>query len=232
MLLGGHRGNPDEYPENTLASFASALEIGVDVVECDVHLTADGRLAVIHDYTLDRTTDGTGPVTNHTMDELRAFDAGAGERIPELVEVLDLVRGRAALAIEIKLLPVLYPGIEETVVDALRAAAMVEDCAVISFDHRAVRRVRDLEPRLVCGALLVGRPLDVAGLMARTGAEVYSPQWSFLDQETVAEVHAMGGVVGVWTVDDPLALAVSRAVGVDAIYSNKPREMRAAIGRA
>ena len=101
MLLGGHRGNPDEYPENTLASFRSAIELGVDVIECDVHRSEDGGLPVIHDHMLDRTTDGSGLVRDCTMAELKRFDAGSwkdpsfkGERIPSLDEVLGVARGR------------------------------------------------------------------------------------------------------------------------------------------
>src|SRR5256885_3658819 len=89
-LLGGHRGNPDEYPENTLASFRSAIELGVDIIECDVHMSADGQLVVIHDHTLDRTTNGTGMVRDHTYAQLRELDAGRGEHLPLLNEFLEL----------------------------------------------------------------------------------------------------------------------------------------------
>src|SRR5919206_925556 len=105
-LLGGHRGNAAECPENTLASFRSAIELGVDVIECDVHRAEDGGLAVIHDHLLDRTTDGSGLVRDQTMAELKRFDAGswkdarfAGERIPSLEEVLEVARGKAGVAV-------------------------------------------------------------------------------------------------------------------------------------
>src|SRR5207245_7355610 len=120
ILLGGHRGNAAEFPENTLAAFASALELGVDVIECDVHLSADGALPVIHDHLLDRTTNGSGLVRDLTLAELKRLDAGswkgaafAGERIPELSEVLALARARAGAASEIKNLPLTYPAIHK-----------------------------------------------------------------------------------------------------------------------
>ena len=94
----GHRGAPREEPENTWRSFGRALELGVAGVELDVQLTQDGRLAVIHDETLDRTTNGHGPVKDFTLAELQRLDAGQGEPIPALEEVLELVRGRAQLA--------------------------------------------------------------------------------------------------------------------------------------
>ena len=222
MLLGGHRGNPFEHPENTLASFASAIELGVDVIECDVHLTTDGRLAVIHDHTLDRTTTSSGPVGRRTMAELAALDAGNGEKVPELSEVLELARGRVGVAIEIKSTPVRYPGLEERLVAEVRDQRMVDDCAVICFDHRVIRRVRDLEDGLVVGALVAGRPLLLAQLLAYARAEVYSPHWSFADVDTVADTHECGAVVGVWTVDDERTLNDVLAAGVDAVYSNRP----------
>jgi glycerophosphoryl diester phosphodiesterase len=229
VLLGGHRGNPAEHPENTLASFASAIEVGVDVIECDVHLSADGHLAVIHDHTLDRTTSGTGAVGRRSWAELRALDAGGGERIPELDEVLELARGRVGVAIEIKSLPVRYDGLEVALVETLRRQRMVEDSAVICFDHRVIRRVRDLEEGLVVGALVAGRPLLLPELLAYARAEVYSPHWSFADADLVEEVHECGAVVGVWTVDDERTVDLVLRAGVDAVYSNRPRSVGAVL---
>src|SRR5438132_3836797 len=108
MLLGGHRGNPDEFPENTLASFRSAIELGVDVIELDVHRSEDGGLPVIHDHLLDRTTNGSGLVRDHTMAELKRFDAGRwkdprseGERITSLEDVLVLATNQVGGAFEV-----------------------------------------------------------------------------------------------------------------------------------
>ena len=204
----------------------------MDVIECDVHLSTDGRLPVIHDHTLERTTNGAGLVGGRSMAQLKELDAGNGERIPELAEVVELARGRAGLAIEVKSLPVVYPGIEEALVAELRRLDMVEQCAVISFDHRTVRRAKDLEPRLVVGALVAGRPLFLSELLRNTGAEVYSPHWSFVDEDTVAEVHDAGAFLGVWTVDEEWVLQRCLTMGVDAVYTNKPRQMLAALGRA
>jgi glycerophosphoryl diester phosphodiesterase len=177
---------------------------------------------VIHDHTLERTTNGAGLVGRLTMGELAKLDAGKGERVPELVEVLDLARGRVGVAIEIKSLPVRYRGIEQRLVGALRDARMVDECAVICFDHRVTRRVRDLEDGLVVGALVAGRPLLLPELLAYARAEVYSPHWSFVDSDVVAETHECGAVVGVWTVDDQSTLERVVMAGVDAVYSNRP----------
>jgi len=184
---------------------------------------------VIHDHTLERTTNGRGRVGARTLGELQKLDAGAGERIPALEEVLELARGRVGVAIEIKSLPILYPGIEARLLETLREARMTDECAVICFDHRVVRRLHDLEPGLVLGVLIAGRPLLLPELLEYAGASVYSPHWSYCDVDTVAEVHACGAVVGVWTVDDAATLDACLAMGVDAVYTNRPREILAAL---
>jgi glycerophosphoryl diester phosphodiesterase len=163
------------------------------------------------------------------MAELKQLDAGDGEQIPELVEVLELAKGRVGVAVEVKSLPVKYPGIEEKLLEALRASDMTGDSAAISFDHRVVRRVRELNREVVGGVLLAGRPLMLPELLRWADAEVYSPHWSYVDSETVAEVHGAGAVVGVWTVDDEETLARCRGLGVDAVYTNRPRRLLQAL---
>ena len=233
ILLGGHRGNAAECPENTLASFRSAIELGVDVIECDVHRSEDGGLPVIHDHLLDRTTSGSGLVRDQTMAEIKRFDAGswkdprfAGERVPSLDEVLRLARGPVGVAIEIKNLPLPYPGIEEAVVEAVRRGQMVTDVVVISFDHRSIKRIAELEPEILTGVLEASRPVDILRLMDDAEADVFCPHWASIEPETAAEVHAAGKLIGVWTVDDPVSLAWSKALPANAIYTNKPREIR------
>ena len=233
MLLGGHRGNPDEFPENTLASFRSAIELGVDLIELDVHRSEDGGLPVIHDHLLDRTTNGSGLVRDHTMAELKRFDAGswkdprfAGEPIPSLDEVLALAKGKVGVAIEIKNLPLPYPGIEDAVVQAVRGAGTVEDVVVISFDHRSIKRIAELEPQILTGVLEASRPVDILRVMDDADADVFCPHWGSIEPETAEELHAAGKLIGVWTVDDAFSLAWSKALPANAIYTNKPRTIR------
>jgi glycerophosphoryl diester phosphodiesterase len=233
ILLGGHRGNADECPENTLASFRSAIELGVDVIECDVHRSDDGGLPVIHDHLVDRTTDGSGLVRDFTMAELKRLDAGSwkdprftGERIPSLDEVLALAKGRVGVAIEIKNLPLPYPGIAEAVVDAVKKADMLSDVVVIAFDHRCIKRVGELEPEILTGVLEASRPVDILRLMDDADADVFCPHWASIEPETAEELHAAGKLIGVWTVDDAVSLAWSKALPANAIYTNKPREIR------
>jgi glycerophosphoryl diester phosphodiesterase len=224
-LVGGHRGNPAERPENTLASFSSAIELGVDIIECDVHMSSDGELVVIHDHTLERTTSGTGLVFQHTAAELRQLDAGEGERLPFLREVAELARGRVGLCIETKQIPFRYPGLEENLVGLLRELGMVEQTAVISFQHAAVRALKTLEPALSVGILEGARPIDPVRMMREALADIYAPHYGAMDPELVSELHEAGGLVGVWTVDDQAAVAWCRACCPDSIFTNRPREL-------
>jgi len=218
ILLGGHRGNADECPENTLTSFRSAIELGVDVIELDVHRSEDGGLAVIHDHLLDRTTDGSGLVRDYTMAELKRFDAGSwkdprfkGERIPSLDEVLAVAKGQVVVTI---------------VVRAVKGAGMTHDVVVISFDHRSIQRIAELDPEILTGVLEASRPVDILRVMDDAGADVFCPHWASIEPETAAELHAAGKLIGVWTVDDVFALTWSKALPANAIYTNKPREIR------
>ena len=224
-LLGGHRGNPAHHPENTMRSFRSAIAAGCDLIECDVHLSSDGRLVVIHDHTLERTTNGTGMVRDHTAAELRRFDAGQGEHIPLLQEVIELAIGKVGLVIEIKQVPIQYPGLEEKLVNMLRQLGAVAECAVVSFHHPSIRLLRDLEPKLQLGVLEGARPIDPARLMREAGADVFSPHWGAMDPQLVKDIHSAGGAVGVWTVDDEAAIAWCHYCRPDSIFTNRPAEV-------
>ena len=228
-LIGGHRGNPAHNPENTLRSFRSAISAGCDLIECDVHLSSDGRLMVIHDHTLDRTTNGTGLVGEHTAAELRRLDAGHGERIPLLQEVVELAIGKVGLVIEIKQIPIQYPGLEDKLVAMLRQLGAVSECAVVSFHHPSIKQLRDMEPKLQLGILEGARPIDPARLLREARADVYSPHWGATDPQLVKEIHSAGGAVGVWTVDDDAGVAWCKLCRPDSIFTNRPVEIGAAL---
>ncbi|HEV8597306.1 MAG TPA: glycerophosphodiester phosphodiesterase family protein [Candidatus Dormibacteraeota bacterium] len=228
-LIGGHRGNPAEHPENTMRSFRSAIAAGCDLIECDVHLSSDGRLVVIHDHTLERTTNGKGLVRDHTAAELRKLDAGEGEKIPLLQEVVELALGKVGLVIEIKQVPALYTGLEEKLLNMLRQLGAVSECAAVSFNHAAIHDLRKLEPALQLGILEGARPMHPARLLREAGADVYSPHWGAIDPQVVKEVHDAGGAVGVWPVDDETAIAWCKLCKPDSVFSNRPKEVGAAL---
>lgn len=207
-----------------MRSFRSAIAAGCDLIECDVHLSSDGRLVVIHDHTLDRTTNGTGLVREHTAAELRKLDAGDGEKIPLLQEVVELAIGKVGLVIETKQVPPLYPGLEDKLLNMLRQLGAVDECAVISFNHTSIHELHKQEPGLQLGILVVSRHLHPARLLRDSGADVYSPHWGASDPQLVKEVHAAGGAVAVWPVDDEAANAWCKHTKPDAIFSNCPKE--------
>jgi glycerophosphoryl diester phosphodiesterase len=225
IMLGGHRGNPAEHPENTLESYRSAIDLGCDMVECDVHLTADGELAVIHDHNLERTTNGTGLVGAYRLAELRELDAGNGQKIPLLEEIIELVRDRVGLVIETKQNPIPYPGLEEKLIATLREQGMTDRVTVVSFHHRCVRHLKEVGPELDVGILDASRPIDPVGMMRAAGADLFSCFYGTLDPPMAEEIRAAGGSVGVWTVDDPLAVMWARACHPDSVFTNRPADI-------
>ena len=164
-LIIAHRGDSAHRPENTLAAFAGALEVGADLVEFDVQLTRDGQVVVIHDPTVDRTTDGRGRVAEMTLAQLRALSAGypsrfgaahRGERVPTLGEALALLKDRARVMVEIKPDAVTDDaegGVEARTIADVRKAGMEKDVALLSFSRRALLRCRKLAPEIVRGHL-------------------------------------------------------------------------------
>jgi len=212
-----------------MRSFRSAIASGCDLIECDVHLSSDGRLVVIHDHTLERTTNGSGLVGEKTAAELRRLDAGHGERIPLLQEVVELAIGKVGLVIEIKQMPIQYPGLEDKLVAMLRQLGAVADCAAVSFHHPSIRVLRGMEPKLQVGILEGSRPVDPARLLKESGADVYSPHWGAMDPQVVKEIHAAGGAVAVWPVDDAPAIAWCKYCKPDAIFTNRPGEVGPAL---
>ncbi|HYM70000.1 MAG TPA: glycerophosphodiester phosphodiesterase family protein [bacterium] len=228
-----HRGASRYAPENTLPAFRLALDEGAAAVECDVQRTQDGHVVVIHDQIVDRTTDGRGAVAALTLEALRRLDAGrwfgpafAGATIPTLDELLDLVRGRALLQIEIKNAPTFYDGIERQVLDGIRRRGMEEDVLLMSFDHQSVRIARDLSPRSPCGIIYAARLVDAPAAARAAGADALCLHWAFATEDVVAGAHRAGLRVLVWTVDDEAAARRCLALGVDGITSNDPPLLR------
>ena len=219
----GHRGAMGYCPENTLASFERGLELGADWIELDVHLSRDGEVIVIHDETLDRTTNGHGYIQDHTLAELRALDAGGGEHIPTLDDVLTWASANGVtLDIEIKNAPIFYTGIEDKVVHLLEAHQMLDQVLVISFDHHAVARVKALAPDVMTGVLYAARPIDCVEVARQASADAVLPHYAYVVDQDVAQAHAAGLYVGPWTVNEPSLVEDLVARGVDAIASNYP----------
>jgi len=228
----GHRGAAGYAPENTMVAFERGIALRADAIELDVHPTADGHLVVIHDPTLNRTTNGTGLVAQHTLAQLRGLDAGswfdpsfAGERIPTLREVLQWAHGRTKVVIEIKQGPIFYPNVEQLLVAELDAAGMRGDVLVISFDHQSVRRVKELAPDIVTGVLYAGRMIDPVPLAKAANADALLPYWALLTKEEVDAAHAAGLMVSPWGGPEQ-DYCIILATGVDAVASDFPDRPR------
>ena len=217
MHIMGHRGASAYEPENTLRAIHLALAMGAAAVEVDVQLTKDGELAVIHDGTVDRTTNGTGQVRDFTLAELQALDAGKGEPIPSLAEVVSEVAGKAHLIVEVK-----HPEAAPALLQFFQARDIFQQTHVISFWHPVVKALKEKEPRLRTGVLLVGCPADPVGLARAALAEALVLHYGYVTPALVNAAHAAGLLVYIWNIDDVETLKPYLAMNLDGIGSNRP----------
>ncbi len=219
----GHRGAPREFPENSLPAFRRAFERGADAIELDVHKTADGVVVVHHDPALAKRYGGKA-IVDLSLNQIRAVELDHGIGIPTLAEVLGIVPVGGRAYVELK-----GADVGDAVAEVVAAAAC--ECAVHSFDHSAVARMRDIAPDIPRGILYDDRSIDVGAAMRQTGARDVWPKWQLVDHATVNLVHDAGGRVIAWTVNSRRAASSLIELGVDGLCSDDVRLMRAA-GRA
>ncbi|MGI6316679.1 MAG: glycerophosphodiester phosphodiesterase [Christensenellales bacterium] len=228
--IQAHRGASAYAPENTLAAFQKAIEMGADGVELDVHFSSDGVLVVTHDDTVDRCSNGTGLVAAHTLAELKALDFSnavpgfAGERIPTLAEVFSLLKSSGVLInIEIKVGGVPYPGIEAACLRLIREMNMEQQVMFSSFNHLTLREIHQAAPGISLGILYMCGMVDPWLYCKYIGADAIHCSWQNLVMPGLVEgCHANGIKVHPWTVDDPKILALAKQAGVDAVITNVP----------
>lgn len=239
ISVAAHRGGALLWPENSLLAFESAVKLGADYLELDVHLSRDGEVVVIHDPTLDRTTTGTGPVRERTLAELRTLalkdrdGAATRERVPTLDEVVQVAaRGRRQLLLEIKVdeRRQRYPGIEEKTLAILDRHAMGPATVVMAFEAETWRRLREIRPGQRAGALYSGRTLAAMGSDAaremeaahQAGVTFVGLQHALVTPETVALARRLPLALGAWTVNDSPALERVIHLGVGVVISDRP----------
>ncbi len=205
FLKIAHRGYSEKYPENTMPAFLKAIEAGADMIELDVHLTRDGFAVIIHDNDVDRTSNGRGAVKDMTLDELRQLDfnflkdESLGEvRIPTLEELIDVVRGRTMLNIELKNCPYKYPGIERKVADIVRRKGVIDDVIISSFDHFALVKVKELDPDIRTGMLYEGGWLRFTEEVGDLGAYSIHPAVDTIDVDQLRWARREGYLVYPW----------------------------------
>ena len=227
LFCFGHRGACGHAPENTVRSVRKALALGADGVEVDVHLAA-GRLMVIHDETLERTTNGHGSVAGKTFAELRALDAGWGEKIPTLAEIFDAVDRRAVVNVELKGPHTAGP-VTALIVDYVRQRGWsFDDFLVSAFDHAQLREVGQICPAIRLGALIEKTPRDLAPLAEALGAWSLHVSKRCVTPALVAEAHRCGLKVFVYTVNRRAEIARMKTLGVDGVFSDFPERVVAA----
>ncbi|SDL10554.1 glycerophosphodiester phosphodiesterase [Tessaracoccus oleiagri] len=229
--IWAHRGASAYAPENTLPAFELAIAQGADGVELDVQRTADGHLVVVHDETVDRTSDGTGRVVDLTVAELRRLDFGDGARIPLLDEVLRLCAPTGMVVnVELKTSIELYPGIEQEARDVVEAAGMGERVVFSSFNHYTLAGLRGQVAPERLGLLFADGIHEPWEYARRFGAGALHPGLHLLQLPGYVErAHEAGLLVHVWTVNDPGHMALVAAAGVDAVITNHPDAAAAAL---
>ncbi len=244
-LVIAHRGNASEAPENTLASFESALECGATVVECDVQMTKDGHIVVIHDVTIDRTTNRTGDVRELSLTDVRAADASfperfgtkfAPQRILSLGELLEFLEGRGRLMLEIKKESSREDNdeFERRIAAAIVASGMRvvsgmdTDIAVISFSTQVLERMARLLPEAPRGHLFYREPDETMfAAAARAKASFVMPERERITTELMASAGARDLGVATWICDDPAEFKRLQPLGLIGIGTNRPRLMMA-----
>lgn len=247
-LVAAHRGGAALWPENSLLAFRSALALGVDALELDLHLTADGEVVVLHDPTLDRTSTGGGPVREMKLADLAAVRlktrAGAltGERVPTFAQVLDL-----AAPTSVELVPEIkvdakrqrYDGIEEKVLALIRARGLLARTTVQAFQVETIRRLRELEPQARTMLLVArgdverdrARPAEAVRRARELGATDLGMNHRLIDADVMAAARAAGIRVAAWTVNEEADMRRMVGLGVDMVMSDRPDLAKRLMGR-
>jgi glycerophosphoryl diester phosphodiesterase len=238
VLVFGHRGAKLYAPQNTLPAFELAAAQGAHGIELDVHRSKDGHPVIVHDFTVDATTDGSGAVSELTLAELKALDAGsyfgaafAGTRIPTLDEVFEAVGQRLYINVEIKSISAETDGVEDVVADCIQRHNMGRRVIVSSFNPLTLRRFRAVAPDVPIGYLdWMDAPPELRAQMAGFEYEAYHPEHSMISPELIADADAAGHIVNTWTVNDAERVKLLAAMGVRGIITDAPDVALAALG--
>lgn len=220
MLIIGHRGAADLAPENTLKSIGLALASAVDMIEIDISLCKSGEAVVIHDDRVDDLTDGEGYVRDLTLMELKSLDAGEGERIPTLQEVIDLIDGSCPLNIEIK-----GRGSAREVARIIKNEVNekgrdYKDFLVSSFDHIELNQFKDLCSEVRISPIISCLPVGLASLAEDIGGWSLNVKLEYINREIVEDAHYRGLKLLVYTVNRPEELEKLKELNVDGVFTN------------
>lgn len=220
VLRIGHRGAAGHAPENTLAAIQKGIALGVDFVEIDVRRTADGALVLLHDETVNRTTNGKGRLDRLSLQEVKTFNAGNGEHIPTLEEALKVVAGKTGLMVELKV-----RGVAQPTVEAVRGAGFREPVIYASFLHDELKRVRTADPGASLLMLFGRLPQNPVVRAIAHGPSHIGLRHDTATGPLVEAFHRAGLLVFVYTVNSPDDIRHALSVGVDGIISNFPERV-------
>jgi glycerophosphoryl diester phosphodiesterase len=220
ILRIGHRGAAGHAPENTIAAIRSGISLGVDFVELDVQRTRDGRLVVMHDRLVDRTTDGTGLVSEMTWNDLQLLDAGNGEGVPCVEQALAAANGHAGAILEAK-----APGIGLDIHRLVRASAFSGPVIYASFLHAEILDIRKIDPLARTMALMECVPVSGAALARDANATSVGLSLDCATAEFISELHAAGLEVLLYTVNDPRLIDCAIELGADGVISDYPERI-------
>lgn len=231
-FVGAHRGASKYCPENTMPSFKKALELGTDYIELDVHLSKDEVPVVMHDSRLERTSNGKGRLRDYTVEELKELDAGSwfgesfsGLEIPTLEEVLSWAKGRVGVSIELKQDLEKYAHLEERVLEIIRKTNTLNQIQVMSFNHRAVRKMKELDADVFTGIILFSELCDPVAVTKQSKADFFNTPWVFHSQDAINELHNAGFLVCGGMNDDPQKWEEMQSWGIDMAETNTPDVM-------
>jgi glycerophosphoryl diester phosphodiesterase len=216
VIIIAHRGASYIEPENTLRSFRKALDMGADAIEFDVRFSKDNIPIIIHDDTVDRTTNGKGKVNNMLFSELRKLDAGMGEQIPTLQEALNLIDRKALILIELK-----ERYHEDIILKEVLLRNLLDNVIFISFHYDVLNRLRNLNNNVKTGYLYYKPPAPI-NEASQNNAFAILPRYNMISSRIITWAHSKGLKVYAWTVDDPNKAMELVKEGVDGIATNKP----------
>lgn len=230
MEIIAHRGASGYAPENTLAAFRKAIQMGAKAIEFDVQMTKDGEIVVIHDYTLERTTTGKGFVMNATANEIRSYDAGSwydkqfeNEKVPLFKEVLEIIPKDVTINVEIKKIVLDERQVEKKVMEVVKKQDRLENTIFSSFDHECLYNLRN-NYQVPIGVLISSNMIDPIGYVTMHDLKSYSINQSvaFISSKFVKEAHQNGLKVLCYTVNDHKIAILLEEIGIDAIFTNYP----------
>lgn len=229
-LIFAHRGASGHFPENTRLAFEKALDADCDGIELDVHLTKDDKLVVCHDFTLNRTTNGSGYIKSFNLEDLQGLDAGSWKdpsfsscTMPTLEEVMDMLKGtQVLLNIELKAGSYIYPGIEEKILEMIKKHQMMEQCMLSSFDHHSLVRLRELSDEVYTGVLYQSHMIEPWLYCEKLKGNALHPYYMTVTEDLLRSCYQRGIEVNTYTANTFEEVERLHKNGIDVIITNYP----------